>query len=249
MQQAGRRAGLKLWAIRPGMERVSEGNRFLPLLEAVTRGEVSIETNFRDEKDVAIVRDYGQEHGSGDGVLTPNLEITGEDAAFMWYYRALYGRDVDAPRLKHAWSWSWWLTRVGFSDREIQIAMFSHAAGSNLAWLARMRGTDVHDHRIAAALEELERAGGSFVWQKERGAILDRWRKRDYDAEKDLGALTATLDSFLLRQGIIPRQYLIRGDEDTARNTLVAALGEARLGDDSLFQQSLTQAAVLWAAR
>ena len=52
MQQAGRRAGRRLWALRPGMERVPEGNRYRELLEAVTRGELKVEQELDDTWDL-----------------------------------------------------------------------------------------------------------------------------------------------------------------------------------------------------
>jgi hypothetical protein len=256
MRQAGRRAGRRLWALRPGMERVPEGDRFLPLLEAVTRGELQVQQDLDDARDIPVLRKTGEGHAVGDGILVPNLEITGDDAVFMWYYRATCGEEVDALRRKHAASWSWWLTRKGFSDPEIQIALFSHAAGTSLAWLARLRGNMVYDHRIEAALAELKANEGKFVYENERNAILHRWRTKRYAPGDDL-AQQATL----LRREVghrwerfrglrmLAREHFVRREMAEGERMLVAALVEARLGGEGLLESALAESAVLWAAR
>jgi hypothetical protein len=256
MRQAGRRAGRRLWALRPGMARAPEGNRFLPLLEAVTRGDLQVQQGFDDARDIPVLRKTGEGHTVGDGILVPNLEITGDDAVFMWYYRAVYGEEVDAVRRRHAASWSWWLTRKGFSDPEIQIALFSHAAQTSLAWLARLRGNMVYDHRIDAALEELKANEGKFVYRKERDAILHRWRTKRYAPSDDL-AQQATL----MREEVghrwarfevlktLAREHFVRREMAEGEQMLVAALVEARLGGEGMLESALQASAVLWVAR
>jgi hypothetical protein len=256
MRQAGRRAGRRLWALRPGMARLPEGNRFRPLLEAVTRGDLQVQQAFDDARDIPVLRKTGEGHAVGDGILVPNLEITGDDAVFMWYYRATYGEEVDALRRKHAASWSWWLTRKGFSDPEIQVALFSHAAGTSLAWLARLRGNMAYDHRIDAALAELKANEGKFVYAKERNAILHRWRTKRYAPGDDL-AQQATL----LRREVghrwarfqalrmLAREHFVRREMAEGERMLVAALVEARLGGEGRLESALAESAALWAAR
>jgi len=258
MMQAGRRAGRRLWAIRPGMRRAPEGNRYRKLLEAVTRGETSVEQNFDDVRDLAVLRKTGEGHAAGDGVLTPNLEITGDDSVFLWYFRSVFGDKTDAARRKHAASWSWWLTLHGFTDPEIQVAMFSHGAGKSLAWLARMRGNIVHDHRIGAAMADLAMADKEkkFVWQRERGAIIHRWRTRRYAPTDDLAAAEAEMRGELghrwwrfvaLRE--IAREHFRRRQIAAGERTLIKALVEARLGGEAMLKGALDASAPLWAAR
>ncbi|MHC4955712.1 MAG: hypothetical protein ACYTGZ_17815 [Planctomycetota bacterium] len=256
MQQAGRRAGRRLWAIRPGMQRAPEGNRYRALLEAVTRGETSVIQSFDDARDIPILRKTGEGHAAGDGVLTPNLEITGNDAVFLWYFRSMFGNKTDAERRKHAASWSWWLTLKGYSDPEIQIAMFSFGAKKSLAWLARMRGNMVYDHRIDAAVKELEARGGKFVWQRERGGIIHKWRHKRYAANDNLAEQEKLMRAelghrwwryFALRE--IAREYFTRREVAEAEAMLVKALTEARLGGEGMLQSAIAEAAPLWAAR
>jgi hypothetical protein len=257
MQQAGRRAGRKLRSIRPGMAREPEGNRFLPLMEAVTRGEIQLEREFDDEQEIPILRKTAPLHEAapGDGILVPNLEITGDDAAFTWYYLSVFGGEADLPRRHNGTTWSWWLVCKGYSDPEIQIAMMSHAAGTSLGWLARMRGIEVHDHRIDGAMKELKEARGGGLDQSRRAAIAKRWREESFESS-DLTALKA---SMLAELGVrservnalvtIARGLLIRGEEEEGRRSLLDALAEARRGSATLFQETLDRCAVLWAAR
>lgn len=256
MRQAGRRAGRRLWALRPGTARVPEGNRFVPLLEAVTRGELQVQQGFDDARDIPVLRKTGEGHAAGDGILVPNLELTGDDALFLWYYRAVYGEQVDAVRRKHAASWSWWLTRKGFSDPEIQIALFSYAAQTSLAWLARLRGNMVYDYRIDAAVEELKANEGQFVYQKERNAILHRWRTRRYAPTDDLAEQARLLradvghrwERFRALQ-TLAREYFVRREMAAGERMLVAALVEARLGGEGMLESALAESALFWVAR
>ncbi len=238
------------------MARVPEGNRFVPLLEAVTRGELSVQQGFDDARDIPVLRKTGEGHSAGDGILVPNLEITGDDALFSWYYRAVYGEKVDAARRKHAASWSWWLTCKGFSDPEIQIAMFSYAAQTSLAWLARLRGNMVYDYRIDAAVAELQAHEGKFVWQKERNAILHRWRTKHYAPTDDLAhqveLMRAEVGHRWARFEVLEalaREHFVRREMAKGERMLVAALVEARLGGEGMLESALQAAAVPWAAR
>jgi len=256
MGQAGRRAGRRLYAIRPGMARQPEGNRYRALLEAVTRGETSATQSFDDARDLAVLRKTGEGHTAGDGILVPNLEITGNDDVFLWYFRSMYGNKVDAERRKHAATWSWWLTLKGYSDPEIQIAMFSHGAGASLAWLARMRGNMVHDHRIDAAMTELKASAKSFVWQRERDGAIRKWRTRRYTPQDDLDAEENAMRGELghrwwryvaLRD--MAREYFVRRDVARGEELLIRSLVEARLGGEGMLQSAIAEAAPLWAAR
>ena len=256
MQQAGRRAGRRLWAIRPGMERVPEGNRYRELLEAVTRGELKVEQELDDTWDIPVMRKTGEGHSAGDGVLVPNLEITGDDAVFLWYYRSMYGAETDAARRKHAATWSWWLTLKGYTDPEIQIAMYSFGAGQSLAWLARLRGNIVRDLRIDAAMAELKAAEKEFVWKRERDATIRRWRDRRYQPTDDLAEAERLMRSELghrwwrfhaLKE--MAREHFARRDPAAGEAMLVTALEEARLGGEGMLESALRECAPLWAAR
>jgi hypothetical protein len=108
-------------------------------------------------------------------VLVPNLEITGDDAVFVWYYRSQFGEEAQALRRKCGAAWSWLLTLRGFTDEEIRIAMLSRAAGTDLGRLARMRGIDVRDRRIAEAFDLLGAAGEKLPWQDQRDPVLGGW--------------------------------------------------------------------------
>jgi len=253
MRQAGRRAGRRLWAIRPGMRRIPEGNRFRPLLEAVTRGETTVVQDFDDARDIPILRKTAEGHDAGDGILTPNLEITGDDSVFTWCFRSLYGEKVDAERRRHAAAWSWLLTLDGYSDDEIQVALYSFAAKTSLAWLARMRGTMVQDKRIDAALTRL-RAGGA-PGHRERGRVIGKWRSMRY-AGTDVRAKEAEMAAelghrwwrFFARREMA-RELFARRAFDEAEAMLVRALLEARMGGEDTLTQTLRECARIWAAR
>jgi hypothetical protein len=254
MRQAGRRASRRLWAIRPGMERVPEGDRYRRLLEAVTGGAVAVEQELDVDREIPLLATANDP--AGDGVLVPNLEITGNDAMFLWYYRAMHGDKVDADRRKHAGSWSWLLTLKGYTDPEIQIAMYSYAADTSLAWLARMRGIDVHDERIAGAMTAIKAAGGKFVWKRERDGISNRWYSRRYAPTDDLVAEQARMQRELghrwmrvLSFRLLAIEYLARGDPERGEALVFRALEEAQRGPDGMLEQALEQCAIVWAAR
>ncbi|MHC4846937.1 MAG: LamG-like jellyroll fold domain-containing protein [Planctomycetota bacterium] len=253
MQQAGRRAGRRLWAIRPGMARAPEGNRYLRLLEAVTRGETSVVQNFDDARDIPVLRKTGEGHDAGDGILTPNLEITGNDDVFLWYFRSMFGPKVDEARRANTAAWSWHLTLQGFNDPEIQIALYSHAAKTSLAWLARMRGNMVYDYRIDAATKLLRT--GKFVDGRARGGIIHRWRNMDYRGA-DLAAREAEMRAelghrwwrfFALKE--MARELFARREVEAGEKMLIQALVEARLGGEALLAGALAESALIWAAR
>jgi hypothetical protein len=240
MVQAGRRAGRRLESIRPGMERVPEGNRYRALIDAVEEEEEGVRGAPGD--------------ATGDGVLVPNLEITGDDAVFVWYYRSQFGEAAQAARRKYGAAWSWLLTLRGFTDEEIRIAMLSRAAGTSLAWLARMRGIDVRDRRIAEAFELLGAAGEALPWQDKRDPVLGGWAGWPLpadltDAESrmraELGDRRARVAA-LLR---IAREHILRGDPARGEETIVSAMAEARLGGPGALDAALRDAAPLWAGR
>jgi hypothetical protein len=240
MTQAGRRAGRRLESIRPGMERVPEGNRYRALLESV------------EEEEGGAGGPAGD--ATGDGVLVPNLEITGDDAVFVWYYRSQFGEPAQAARRKYGAAWSWLLTLRGFTDEEIRIAMLSRAAGTPLAWLARMRGIDVRDKRIAEAFEILGAAGEDVPWKEKRDPIFHGWT--GYPLQADLVAAEARMRTelgdrrarvqVLLRIG---REYIVRGDPSRGEDAIVRALVEARLGGEGALDLALRDAAPLWIGR
>ncbi|MDH3590412.1 MAG: hypothetical protein OER88_00940, partial [Planctomycetota bacterium] len=248
MVQAGRRAGRKLWSIRPGMNRSPEGNRYRALLEAVTNGKLEFATPFEDEHEtVVIVND-----AAGDGVFVPNLEITGEDGFLTWFSRSRFGEATNQKRAAHAAAWSWNLTIAGFRDPEIQFAILSRAAEARLGWLARMRGIVVHDHRLDIAQGLLD--AGPPPDARARGAIRHKWRTRRFGddlarEEKDLLAeLGHRLDRAraLLR---LARAHLIRGHDADAERVILLAMEDARLGGDSMLDTALLDAAPYWAGR
>jgi hypothetical protein len=245
MIQAGRRAGRRLESIRPGMERVPEGNRYRALLDAITRGEAAppeVEGDGPGEEGTAG-------DATGDGVLVPNLEITGDDAVFVWYYRSQFGEPAQAARREHGANWSWLLTLRGFTDEEIRIAMLSKAAGTSIGWLARLRGVQVREDRIAAALAALEGKP-----EPRRGKVLERWAAGPLgpDLEEEEARMRAELGDrparvqALLR---IAREHFARGAPARGEETLVAAMAEARLGGDGLLDLALADAAPIWTAR
>ncbi|MFI5402070.1 MAG: hypothetical protein ACHQ1G_03965 [Planctomycetota bacterium] len=240
MGQAGRRAGRRLESIRPGMERVPEGNRYRALIDAVEEEEEGARGAPGD--------------ATGDGVLVPNLEITGDDPVFVWYYRSQFGEEAQALRRKYSASWSWLLTLKGFTDEEIRIAMLSRAAGTPLAWLARMRGIDVRDKRIAEAFEILGAAGENLPWQDKRDPILGGWVgyplpadlvEADARMRVELGDRRARVQA-LLR---IAREHFVRGDPHRGERTILSAIAEARLGGPGMLESALRDAAPLWAGR
>jgi hypothetical protein len=248
MVQAGRRAARRQSALRPGMAREPEGDRFRALFEAVTRGELRFETP--PDEALEPVRD-----APGDGVLVPNLELTGDDQVFTWFYRSAFGEAADHARRDRAAAWSWWLTLRGYTDEEIQIAMYSRAAGAPLAWLARLRGTVVHDHRIVAAMAELEANDSKLPDDGRRGQVLAEWRGRPQPGD-DLEDLARRARAeighrhervlALLR---IARERLARGEAAGGEAALLDALVEARLGGEDLLHRALREAAPIWAAR
>jgi hypothetical protein len=203
-----------------------------------------------------VLRKTGEGHSAGDGILVPNLAITGDDAVFMWYYRATYGEKVDAVRRKNAAAWSWWLTRKGYSDPEIQIALFSHAAQTSLAWLARLRGNMVYDYRVEAAVEELKANEGKFVPHRERNAILHRWRTKRYGPSDDLAEQARLMRKEVGRRWAryevlkaLAREHFVRREMEEGERMLVAALVEARLGGEGMLESALQECAAFWVAR
>jgi hypothetical protein len=255
MRQAGRRAGRKLRSIQPGMERYPEGNRYRALLEAVTRGDVRFGSAFRDDGDDAGRKAVAGD-ATGDGVLVPNLELTGDDAVFWWYYRSQFGEKLEETRLKNAAAWSWLLTLEGFLDEEIQIAMLSRTAGTSLAWLARLRDTVVHDHRIAEAMERLRTSADRLVGPRERNAIMRRWRTRHFAPDADLEAEEARMRAELGHRYArvqahirIAREYLVRGQAARGEAAILNALREARKGGPAMLETALAEAAPYWTAR
>ncbi len=248
MSQAGRRAGRRLRSIRPGMERLPEGDRYGALLEAITRGDVHVTEGFQDDKGEPLKL-------AGDatsaGVLVPNLEITGEDAVLSWFYRTLGPKAADA-RAKHAAEWSWPLTLRGFSDDEIQITILSKSAGAKLAWLARMRGIVVHDHRLEAALAILEK--GPLANAKQRGGTRHHWRTKPLgqDLEAEERAMAAELghryDRVLARLRLA-REAFRRSLPEQGEAFQMRALTEARQGSPATLDRALIDTAPMWAAR
>jgi len=241
MAQAGRRAGRRLESIRPGMERLPEGNRYRALVDSV-------------EEEGGPGGEEVPKDATGDGVLVPNLEITGDDPVFVWYYRSQFGEAAQAQRRKYGAAWSWLLTLRGFTGEEIRIAMLSRAAGTPLAWLARMRGIDVRDRRIAEAFELLGAAGENVPWEKERDPVLKRWAFEPLG--DDLAAAGARMRAelgdrrarvaALLR---IAREHITRGETGKGEEAILAAIVEARLGGDGMLEDALRDAAPLWLGR
>lgn len=252
MQQAGRRAGRRLQALLPGMDRLPEGNLFLPLLEAVTRGEIRCDIPL-----VPAGTDEGEDvrDAAGDGVLVPNLEITGDDALFTWFYRSAFGENADAARRANAAAWSWGLTQRGFFDDEIRIAICSRAAGTSLAWLARLRGTPVSDARIDAALAVLAETEGKLPDGGARGGIIGAWRALPARGD-DLDQLARRIRSELGERrerwrGLarFAREHLVRGETKAGERMVLEALEEARRGGEGPLEEALRECAPLWAAR
>ncbi len=248
MVQAGRRAGRKLQSIRLGMSRVPEGNRYLPLLEAITNGDLEFKTRFEDEDDkITIVND-----AAGDGVFVPNLEITGEDGFLTWFSRSRFGEEANTKRAQFAGAWSWVLTVAGFSDSEIQFAILSRAAGTNLAWLARMRGIVVHDYRLDAALGILEK--GPILDGKQRHALTHKWRTRRFtedlaQEEKDmLGELGDRMERVRALLSLA-RESLLRGNDSEAERVILSAMEDARRGGATMLDTAAIEAAPYWAGR
>lgn len=240
MGQAGRRAGRRLQSIRPGMERLPEGNRYRALIDTLEEEEEGVRGPPGD--------------ATGDGVLVPNLEITGDDPVFVWYYRSQFGEPAQELRRRNGAAWSWLLTLKGFTDEEIRIAMLSRAAGTPLAWLARMRGIDVRDVRIAEAFDLLGAAGDKLPWQDQRDPVLGGWAGWPLPADlteaearmrAELGDRRARVHA-LLR---IAREHISRGNPARGEQTILAAMAEARLGGDGMLDGALRDAAPLWAGR
>jgi hypothetical protein len=249
MVQAGRRAARRLESIRPGMERLPEGDRYRALIDAATRGEIVLLDEREGPGGEGVPGD-----ATGDGVLVPNLEITGDDAVLVWYYRSQFGEPAQELRRKYGAAWSWMLTLRGFSDEEIRIAMLSRAAGTPLAWLARMRGVDVRDRRIAEAVELLGAAKDDVPWQDRRDPILRRHAHEPLgddlaEAERrmraELGDRRARVHA-LLR---IAREHLARGDPGAGEESIVAAMVEARLGGEGMLEAALRDASPMWVGR
>jgi hypothetical protein len=189
-------------------------------------------------------------------VLAPNLEITGEDDLFRWYYRAQFGAAAEKARRDGAWAWSWHLTRLGYRDDEIQIALFSKAAGTSLAWIARLRGIVVHDHRIAAAIDALAEAerAGALTDHRARAGALDRWRgaPRGVDLDAEASALLSAVGDRTARvDGLarIAREHYVRGAPAAGDATVMRALEEARAGGAGALDAALVRLSSLWAAR
>jgi hypothetical protein len=187
-------------------------------------------------------------------VLVPNLEITGDDPVLVWYYRSQFGEPAQEQRRKYGEAWSWMLTLRGFTGEEIRIAMLSRAAGTPLAWLARMRGIDVRDRRIAEAFDLLGAAGDKVPWKEQRDPIVAGWT--GYPLPADLGAAEARMRAelgdrrarvqVLLR---IAKEHLARGSPAAGEERIVAALVEARLGGEGMLDAALREAAPIWLAR
>ena len=254
MDQACRRASRRYAAIRPGVTRLPEGNRFLPVLEAVTRGDLRCDVLPAETDDPDAKASHDSDSGPASD-LEPDLETTGEDDFLTWYLRAGHGVDADRRRRASENAWRWWLTIRGYTDDEIQAAVLSRAAGENLAWLARLRGIAATDARVAAAVTEVSPEPKS-AWVAARSAALSRWKKRKLGAEKDLdvvhAALLAEVGSRETRVALlraIGDEHLSRGERGAAHASYVAALAEARRGSDDLFEETLAGCAAEWARR
>jgi hypothetical protein len=250
MVQAGRRAGRRIHSIRPGMERVPEGNRYRALLEAVTNGELEFKTPFDDDTEIVQLAGDAQ----GDGVLVPNLELTGEDAVMTWFYRSRFGEPAEKLRREYAAAWSWLLTLAGFDDEEIQIAMLSRAAGTPLGWLARMRGVVVHDYRLEAATELLPADWNKLANQGQRDAVKKKWREREFGPdlkaeERDMRAELGHRHERVRALLRIAREHFARRDVAAGERTILDALEEARRGGDAMLETALLEAAPFWLAR
>ncbi len=249
MRRVSRRAGHRHHAATPVMGRRPEGDRYRPLLEALTLGEIP-----HDLTTVAVPPEPARK--AEKGVLMPTRDYTGEDAVLTWLLRTTGGMKADANRRRHWPSYSWWLVVRGFTDHEIEAAILSHTAGDSLAWLARLRGLRAHDHRVAAAVEALRAADGKFVYSKARGKIVRRWGKRKLGDEKDLEAAERVMRGELgSRPGrvaaliALAREHLARDAAPAAKGALVDALFEARLGNRERFEAALDQATAIWAER
>lgn len=252
MLQAGRRAGRRHEALRPGMERVPEAEAFRPILEALSRGEPGDARASGGEPDPV---GEAAADATSRGVFVPNLEVAGDDGFLDWYYRAAFGEKAVARRAANAEAWSWHLTRKGFLDEEIQVAIASQAAGASLAWLARMRGIAVRDHRVAGAMRELSEAPPPSFDREARERALREWRGAP-SAGDDLAALERRLRDDLgeRRERVaailrIAREHLARGDAAAGERLLVEALDEARRGGSESLDAALRDGAPLWAMR
>jgi hypothetical protein len=130
MKQAGRRAARRYASIRPGTTRVPEGDRFRPVLEAVTSGALRCDLPPEDD-DADDARAAGTKDHSRDDV-DPDVEAQGEDEFLTWYLRAAHGRGAEHLRRTSEAAWRWTLTIAQFTDDEIEAAILSRAcAGSS----------------------------------------------------------------------------------------------------------------------
>jgi len=249
MLRVSRRAGHRHHATMDGMGRRPEGNRYRPLLEALTRGELPHDATIAGAPP-ALKRQAER------GVLTPDRAYTGEDAVLTWLLRATGGLEADFERRRDTPTYAWWLVCRGFTDAEIEAAILSRTAGVSLAWLARLRGLRANDHRVASAVEALHAGSGKFVYSKPRRKIAKRWAVRKPGEEKDLDAVADAMRRELgSRTGrvsvllAIAREHLARDAVALAKGALVDALFEARRGGPDRLEAALVEAAKIWASR
>ncbi|HEU4394856.1 MAG TPA: carboxypeptidase-like regulatory domain-containing protein [Planctomycetota bacterium] len=257
MTRAGSRARRRFRATLPGMDRVPEGNVYMPFLEAVTRGEIKADQEFPDPAESVAddAEDPGDDDGRGDGVLEPDPSAP-DDPLLTWYVRSLFGPDRAGLMGRHRPTWGWWLVLRGYTDAEIEAAILSHATGEPHAWLARLRGLAAHDRRVASATAELAEPSGKLVYADARRKIAKRWTSMKASDEPDLAVTAARareeLGSRERRVDVLlalGAEYLGRGDAAGGRASLLEALEEARRGGDALLKDALDRAAALWAVR
>jgi hypothetical protein len=256
MDRAMRRARRRYLSLRPGTDRVPLGDRHRDVLEALTSGDLDLRGN---------VRSAGEEDPAGSGEregppkpspLLPDLDPTGEDDFLVWYLRRRHGPEAARKRRVYESAWHWWMVKKGYSYDESRAAIYSVAAGTNLAWLARVRGMDVADARAASAIAELTAPGLELVWEKGRRLTRNRWGAVKTGEVADL---LAFVRDFLAEVGSpslrisklleVARVHLDRGEEDAALSVLVAALTDARKRSEEQFHSTLDACAGIWAGR
>ncbi len=257
MTGAGERAFRKFAAALPGADRVPEGNRYLPFLEAVTRGAIRADREFSDPAETVGDGKEAAAGGDdpGDGVLAPDPAAP-DDSLLAWYVRSLCGPEKADHLRRHRPTWRWWLVLRGYTDAEIEAAILSHVTGEPHAWLARLRGLAAHDRRVASATAEIADPSGELAYVEARGKITKRWATVKVAGEADPGAAAARMRGELgdrkRRVDIllsIGAEHLARGDAGAGKATLLEALEEARRGGDGLLEDALGRASALWASR
>ena len=176
----------------------------------------------------------------------------GEDEAVAWYVRSVAGSDACNRWRRTWWAHRWYLSLKGFHDDVIHAAHATLHAGRDAAWLVRLRGGLVPPKRHALALALLQREP-KLTTTGARRAVIKKWAEAPMPADwkaartemqAELGYRRQRVDT-LVRWARLARPESVA----TCRELVLAALAEAWLDDNILFERTLEVGARLTATR